>query len=112
MEKEKRLRSKMEFKKVYSKGKSYGNRLLVLYVFKNGLDHNRIGFSVSKKIGNSVNRNKVKRRMKEIYRLNCYKLKDGYDLIFLPKRNTRDSSYEKIESAMLHLLKISHLLRQ
>ena len=112
MDKENRLRSNIQFRRVYKNGKSYGNRLLVLYVYKNGLDYNRIGFSVSKKVGNSVKRNSVKRRMKEIYRLNCYKLKDGYDFIFLPKGNVRDASYEKIESAMLHLLKISHLLKE
>ncbi len=112
MNKENRLRSNIQFRRVYKNGKSYGNRLLVLYICENGLDYNRIGFSVSKKIGNSVKRNSVKRRMREIYRLNCDKLKNGFDLIFLPKVNVRDASYEKIESAMLHLLKISHLIRK
>ena len=104
------LRSKIQFKNVYENGKSYGNRLLVMYISKNKLDYNRVGFAVTKKIGNSVIRNKVRRRMKESYRVNRLKIKEGYDLIFIPKINSRNSNYQQIESAMLHLFKITHLL--
>ena len=112
MEKKYRLRSNIQFKKVYRSGKSYGNRLIVLFVFKNGLKYNRVGYAVTKKVGNSVTRNRVRRRMKEIYRLNCFKIKKGYDLIFLPRINSKDSSYRNIESAMFHLLKIAHILNE
>lgn len=112
MEKKYRLRSNIQFKKVYSNGKSYGNKLIVLFVFKNGLKYNRVGYSVTKKVGNSVTRNRVRRRMKEIYRLNCYKIKNGYDLIFLPRTNIKDSCYKDIESAMFHLLRIAHILNE
>lgn len=111
MDKKYILRNNNHFKKVYKKGKSYGNRLVVMYVYENGMDYNRVGFSVTKKIGNSVVRNKIKRRMKESYRLNCYKIKDGYDLIFLPKVMANKASYREIESAMIHLLKIAKLLK-
>lgn len=107
-----RLRKDTQFRKVYKKGRSYGNSLMVLYVHKNKLDYNRVGFSVSKKVGNSVKRNKVKRRMKEIYRLNVDKFKNGFDLIFIPKKSTAESSYLDIQSAMLHLLSISHVLKK
>ena len=112
MEKKYRLRSNIQFKKVYRSGKSYGNRLIVLFVFKNGLKYNRVGYAVTKKVGNSVTRNRVRRRMKEIYRLNSFKIKKGYDLIFLPRINSKDSSYRNIESAMFHLLKIAHILNE
>lgn len=112
MDKKYRLRNNFHFKKVYNRGKSYGNRLVVMYANKNGMNYNRVGFSVTKKIGNSVVRNKVRRRMKESYRLNCNKIKDGYDLIFLPKVAANKADYREIESAMLHLLKISHLLKK
>jgi ribonuclease P protein component len=81
-----------------------------MYISKNNLDYNRVGFAVTKKIGNSVIRNKVRRRMKESYRVNRLKIKEGYDLIFIPKINSRNSNYQQIESAMLHLFKITHLL--
>ena len=101
MKKENRLRSNMEFKRVYSKGKNYWNRNLILYVRKNNTNITRIGFSVSKKIGKSVVRNKVKRRMREICRLRLDQLKEGYDLVFIPKKNVVDLTYKELESAML-----------
>ena len=110
MNKKYRLRSNIEFKKVYSKGKNYWNRNLILYVRKNNLDNSRVGYSITKKVGNSVVRNKIRRRLKEIYRLNFINLKPGYDLIFIPKKNVVDISYKELESAVLHLLKISHML--
>lgn len=110
MEIKNRLRRDTQFRRVYKRGRSYGNSIMVLYVCKNKLDYNRVGFSVSKKVGNSVERNKVKRRMKEVYRLNTDKLKNGFDLIFIPKKNTVKASYLDIQSAMLHLLSISHVL--
>lgn len=111
MKKENRLRSNMEFKRVYSKGKNYWNRNLILYVRKNNTNITRIGFSVSKKIGKSVVRNKVKRRMREICRLRLDQLKEGYDLVFIPKKNVVDLTYKELESAMLHILKLGKLLK-
>lgn len=81
------------------------------FVKKNGLENSRVGFTITKKIGNSVVRNKIRRRMKEIYRLNLYRIKDGYDLVFIPKKNVIDISYKELESAMIHILKISGTLR-
>ena len=105
-----RLRSNMEFRKVYSGGKNYWNRNLVLYVKKNNVGNTRVGYSITKKIGNSVTRNKIRRRMKEIYRLNFHNIKSDYDLIFIPKKNTVDISYKELESAMLHILKLANIL--
>lgn len=112
MEKVYRLRSNMEFKKVYNGGKSYWNRNLVLYVRKNDMGNTRVGYSITKKIGNSVVRNKIRRRMKEVYRLKFDGVKSNYDLIFIPKRNVTDISYRDLESAMLHILKIAGVLKE
>ena len=111
MDKIYRLRSNMEFKKAYSGGKSYWNRNLVLYVRKNDVGNTRVGYSITKKIGNSVVRNKIRRRMKEIYRLKFDGIKAGYDLIIIPKKNVVDISYRDLESAMVHILKISNVLK-
>lgn len=105
-----RLRSNMEFKKVYSRGKNYWNRNLILYVKKNDVGNTRVGYSITKKIGNAVVRNKIRRRMKEIYRLNFHGIKSNYDLIFIPKKNVVDISYKELESAMLHILKLAGVL--
>lgn len=112
MEKKYRLKKNMEFKKVYAQGKNYWNRNLILYVRKNGLDETRAGFTVSKKIGKAITRNKIRRRMKEIYRLNLKEIKPGYDLVFIPKKNIIDISYRELESAMIHIMKISGLVEK
>lgn len=111
MEKKFRLRKNMEFKKVYSTGKNFWNRNLVLYVRKNNLEETRLGITITKKIGNAVTRNRIRRRIKEIYRLNIHRIKDGYDLIFIPKKNVIDISYKELESALIHILKISKMLK-
>ncbi len=112
MEKKFRLRKNMEFKKVYKFGKNYWNRNLILYVRKNGLEDTRVGYTITKKIGNSVVRNKLRRRMKEIYRLNFHRIKKGYDLIFIPKKNIVDISYDELESSMIHIMKIAGVLKK
>lgn len=110
MEKKYRIRKNMEFKKVYKIGKNYWNRNLVLYVNKNKLDYSRIGFTVTKKIGNAVTRNKVRRKMKEICRLNFENIKPGYDLIFIAKKSVVNMKYDELEKSTIHILKIAKLL--
>lgn len=111
MDKKYRLRKNQDFKKVYKRGKNYWNRNLILHVMENGLDHSRVGFTVSKKIGNSVVRNRVKRRLKEIFRRNFNNVKEEYDIIIIPKRNVVSIGHKELESAMLHVLKLADLLK-
>lgn len=111
MNKKYRLRNNDDFKKVYKKGKNYWNRNLILYIMENDLNHTRIGFSVTKKIGNSVVRNKTRRRLKEICRQNLNNIREGYDIIFIPKKNVVDITYGDLKSAMLHILRKSNLLK-
>ena len=110
MEKKYRLKKNMEFKKVYSVGKKYWNRNFILFTKKNDLDETRVGFTITKKHGNSVVRNRIRRRMKEAYRLNLSHIKDGYDLVFIPKRNIVSISYGELENSMIHIMKISGVL--
>lgn len=112
MEKRYRLRKNIEFKKVYSHGKNYWNRNLVLYIKRNGLKETRIGYTITKKIGNAVVRNKIRRRMKEIYRLNFANIKEGYDLIFICKKNIVDLSYDELENSMIHIMKIAKVFEK
>ena len=112
MDKMYRLRSNMEFKKVYKYGKNYWNRNLILYVMKNDLGYTRVGYSITKKIGNSVVRNRIRRQMKEIYRLKFDLIENNYDLIFIPKKNVVEISYDKLESAMVHIMNLAKLLKK
>ncbi len=111
MEKKYRLRKNMEFKRVYNGGKSYWNRNLILYVRKNDLQNSRIGITITKKIGNAVVRNRIRRRIKEIIRLKLGNIKSGYDLILIPKKNVGDISYKDLESAMIHIMRISKIVK-
>lgn len=112
MDKKYRLRNNREFKIVYNKGRNFWNRNLILYKSKNDLKETRLGITITKKFGNAVIRNRVRRRINEIYRLNLYRIKDGYDLVIIPKKNVIDISYEELESALEHILKISKMLKE
>lgn len=110
MEKSEKLRKNYEFRYVYNKGKVYSNSLLVLYIIKNKNDYNRAGFSVSKKVGKSVVRNKVKRRIRECYRLNSHRIKNGYNMVFISRVRAKDASFKEIEKAMLSLFSKSGIV--
>ncbi|ABK61344.1 MULTISPECIES: ribonuclease P protein component [Clostridium] len=107
MKKNERIRKNIEFRRVYRRGKSYSNSLLVLYVFKNNnnVDTSRVGISVSKKVGNSVVRSRVKRLISESYRLNCSNIKEKYDLVFVARNKSKDKTYKEIEGSVTNLLK-------
>jgi ribonuclease P protein component len=105
-----RIRKNTEFRTVYRRGKSFSNLSLVLYIYRNGKDLNRIGISVSKKVGNSVIRGRVKRLISESYRLNNEGLKAGYDLVFIARNPSNSKNYKEIESALKNLLKKAGLI--
>jgi ribonuclease P protein component len=104
------LRKNFQFRKVYKSGKSYSNQLLVLYIFKNREDFNNVGISVSKKVGNSVIRSRVKRLIKESYRKNMIHVRQGYNLVFIARVSSSGKGYKEIETSLLNLLKKSGLI--
>lgn len=106
------LKSNMEFNRVYSKGKNFWNRNLILYVRKSDSKNTRVGYSITKKVGNAVVRNKVRRRLKEIHRLYTNNIKVGYELIIIPKKNVVDISYKELESAVLHIFKLAGMIEK
>jgi len=99
------LKKNYQFRFVYNKGHSRANRLLVLYVHKNGTDRNRLGICVSKKVGKSVTRSRVTRLIRESYRLHEDKLRFGYDVVVIARAACAGSLYAQVESAFLHLIK-------
>ncbi|GAA0178228.1 ribonuclease P protein component [Clostridium sediminicola] len=107
MKKEEKIRKNRDFIRVYKRGKSFSNYVLVLYIYKNkqNVDLNRIGISVSKKVGNSVVRSRVKRLISEAYRINKDCLIEGYDLVFIARNSSKEKSFKEIESSVLKLLK-------
>lgn len=105
------LKNYFDFQHVYKNGKSYANKYLVMYVLENNLSKNRLGISVSKKVGNSVVRHKVTRLIRESYRLHENIFNSGLDIVVIARNRASTVSYSEIESALLHLAKLHHVLK-
>lgn len=104
------LKNNKDFKKVYSKGKSCANKYLVMYILKNDQEKNRVGISVSKKVGNSIIRHRLTRLIRESYRLNEEKFSKGYDIVVIARYGAREKKCQEIEKALLHLGKLHHII--
>lgn len=105
------LKKNHQFQFVYKYGKSYANKYLVMYVKENGMEKNRIGISVSKKVGNSVVRHRVTRLVRESYRLHEAVFNSGLDIVIVARQSAASVGYEEIESALLHLGKLHHIIK-
>ena len=97
------LKKTKDFQNVYRRGKSYANRYLVMYVLSNQTEENRLGISVSKKVGNSVIRHHLTRLIRESYRLHEDMFNSGLDIVVIARSTARNISYHETESALLHL---------
>ena len=104
------LKNNRDFVNVYTSGKSYANKFLVIYTLKNNSDRNRLGISVSKKVGNSVIRHRLKRLIKESYRLHEKMFNSGLDIVVIARKGSDACDYAGIESALLHLMKLNGTL--
>lgn len=105
------LKKNHQFCFVYKNGRSYANKYFIMYVKENGLDKNRIGISVSKKVGNSVVRHRITRLVRESYRLHESVFNSGLDMVIIARPAAASIGYEEAESALLHLAKLHHLIK-
>lgn len=106
------LKKTKDFQNVYRRGKSYANRYLVMYVLSNQTEGNRLGISVSKKVGNSVIRHHLTRLIRESYRLHEDMFNSGLDMVVIARVSAKDRSMREIESALLHLGKLQGVLKE
>ena len=95
------LKKNSDFRRLYTKGKSAATQYLVVYCRKNRQDHNRTGYTVSTKLGHAVVRNRVRRRLREIVRLNAASMKPGYDLVLVARSRAVEAEYKTLERAYL-----------
>ena len=106
------VKKNSDFQTVYKNGKSYANKLLVMYVYETGRDETRIGISVSKKVGNSVVRHRVTRLVRESFRLHREKTNSGLDIIVVARAAAAASDYKKMERAYRHLCGLHNIIRE
>ncbi len=101
-----------DFRRIYARGKSAVSPCVVVYCRKNRLGTNRVGFTVSKKMGKAVVRNRVRRRLREIMRLNSDRLEQGYDLILVARGRAIEAEYRQIEADVLSCCGRLHLMKK
>lgn len=95
------LKKNSDFRRLYARGKSAVTPCLVLYARPNRLGENRLGYTVSAKLGHAVVRNRVRRRLREIYRLNAPRLKQGYDMVVVARARAVGAPYRALDTAFL-----------
>ncbi len=100
-----------DFDKVFRQGRSVSAPEMVLYTLRRQNRPRRVAFCVSKKLGGAVERNRVRRRFREIYRLNSSKLEEECDLILLARVATAKASFATLEKRFLNLSQQAGILR-
>lgn len=105
------LKNNFEFRRIYNRGKSLAAPHIVLYCRKNHLSKNRLGITVSAKLGHAVERNRIRRRLREIYRLHEHEFLSGFDIIAVARGRGMHASYKKLESDFMLLAKRLDILR-
>lgn len=97
------LKKNKDFQRVYNEGISYADRYLVMYILNNQYNRNRLGISVSKKVGNSVVRHRITRLIREIYRLNELSFIKGMDIVIIARPSSKGKTYGELEKSFKHL---------
>lgn len=105
------LRNSIQFSNVYKNGRSKANKYLIMYILENNTPYNRLGISVSKKVGNSVIRHRIKRLLKESYRLQENMFNSGLDIVVIARGSASSISFKDIDSAFLHLAKLHKIMK-
>jgi ribonuclease P protein component len=99
---EERIRRRAEFQQVYERGTRIHSRYSTVFVLANGQDVARLGIAATKKLGGSVQRNRAKRLIREVFRRN--KIAEGFDIVIIPKRELLDASLTVLEADYRNLL--------
>lgn len=112
MKKEYRIKKEKEFQYVFQNGQNVANRQLVLYIYpKPEQSHFRVGLSVGKKIGNAVERNQVKRYIRQaLHELEAY-IPENIDFLLIARADIKDKSFTQVKQSIQHVMKLAHILK-
>ena len=106
------VKENYEFRRIYAKGRSGVSPCLVVYCRPNKRPNNRLGVTVSAKLGHAVVRNRVRRRLREIFRLNQGKMRKGYDIIIVARSRSVTATYREMDKAFLRICEKLELLEK
>lgn len=106
------LKSNRDFRRAYRRGKTCAAPTLALYCRKNGTQENRLGITTGTKVGKAVVRNRIRRRIRAIYRLHETELQAGYDLVIVARVRAAEAPYAQLERDFLKLAKRMELLQK
>ncbi len=106
------LRGGSDFQRVWENGKSWSSTVLVLRVHANGTNENRFGFVVGKKVGKAVQRNRTKRLMREAVRRRLDRMRHGWDIILIARREAEDAEFAVVDTAVENLFQRARLFRE
>lgn len=99
------------FRRLYST-RGFANGMLVLYARPNRLGVNRVGITTGKKLGHAVVRNRARRRLREVYRLNEHLFKPGYDIVVVARNRCVDADFQKLTQGYLALAQKAGILKE
>ena len=106
------LKQNHEFRRLYAKGRNAVTPTLVIYARRNRTGGNRVGFTVTVKLGHAVVRNRVRRRLREIYRLHESRLKCGYDIVVVARSRAAEADYHRLEKDLLRSFEKLSLIKE
>ena len=112
MKKSFRVKKEKDFKAIFTDGTSFANRKFVVYQLENQQNHFRVGLSVSKKLGNAVTRNQIKRRIRHILQSVKGSLVEHVDFVVIARKGVETLEYAEMEKNLLHVLKLSKIYQE
>ena len=112
MKKRFRVKKEKDFNAIFKEGKSFANRKFVIYRLENNEQHFRVGLSVSKKLGNAVMRNQIKRRIRHILIEHKNQLVENVDFVVIARKGVEILDYAEMGKNLLHVLKLSKIYQE
>ena len=112
MKKRFRVKKEKDFNAIFKEGESFANRKFVIYRLENNEQHFRVGLSVSKKLGNAVMRNQIKRRIRHILIEHKNQLVENVDFVVIARKGVEILDYAEMEKNLLHVLKLSNIYQE